>query len=83
MVTERGGMSIDPEEIRDQITEARAAYIHLIDPVHRRATHHQDTQDNQGPQSVTAPKRPNLKSTDPHSDYIELVTWRYLSGALP
>ncbi|WP_179052687.1 MULTISPECIES: hypothetical protein [Pseudomonas] len=79
-VTDSGGMSIDPEEIRDQITETRAAYKHLIDPAHRRSAQHQDIQNKQGPQSMTAPKRPNQKSTDPHSDYIELVTWRHLSG---
>lgn len=29
-VTERGGMSIDPEEIRDQIIAAREEYKHLV-----------------------------------------------------
>lgn len=29
-VTDRGGMSIDPEEIRDQIIAAREEYKHLV-----------------------------------------------------
>ncbi|KAE9648846.1 hypothetical protein EJA70_00925 [Pseudomonas sp. PB103] len=29
-VTPRGGMRIDPEEIRDQILEARELYKHLV-----------------------------------------------------
>lgn len=29
-VTPRGGMSIDPEEIRDQIISAREEYKHLV-----------------------------------------------------
>lgn len=36
-VTERGTMSIDPEEIRDQILESREALKHLVDPAHRKA----------------------------------------------
>lgn len=35
--TDRGGMSIDPEEIRDQILERREALKHLVDPAHRKA----------------------------------------------
>ncbi|MFG0861562.1 hypothetical protein [Pseudomonas sp. CJQ_13] len=34
--TERGGMSIDPEEIREQIIKARATYKDFVDPNHRR-----------------------------------------------
>lgn len=77
--TERGGMSIDLEEIRDQIIEARDSYKHLVNAEHRRSTHHQNTQENQGPQPVNAPNRP-IKSINSHSDYIELVTWRHHSG---
>lgn len=36
-VTDRGGMSIDPEEIRDMILENREALKHLVDPAHRKA----------------------------------------------
>ncbi|WP_080637241.1 hypothetical protein [Pseudomonas putida] len=35
-VTERGGMSIDPEEIRDLVIELRENYKHLVDPAHRK-----------------------------------------------
>lgn len=34
--TDRGGMSIDPEEIRDVVLERREAYKHLVDPAHRK-----------------------------------------------
>lgn len=37
-VTDRGTMSIDPEEIRDQIIESREALKHLVDPAHRKAS---------------------------------------------
>ncbi len=33
---ERGVMSIDPEEIRDQILRSREAVKHLVDPAHRK-----------------------------------------------
>lgn len=75
--TEGGGMSIDPEEIRDQIIKARVAYKHLVDPAHRRAAHHQTNRD---PQTMTAPNPPEHASTDNHSDYMEVVTWRHLTG---
>lgn len=35
-VTDRGGMSIDPEEMRDLITELRENYKHLVDPAYRK-----------------------------------------------
>lgn len=35
-VTDRGGMSIDPEEIRDKILESREALKDLVDPAHRK-----------------------------------------------
>lgn len=37
-VTDRCTMSIDPEEIRDQILESREALKHLVDPAHRKAS---------------------------------------------
>ncbi|MBV4516150.1 MULTISPECIES: hypothetical protein [Pseudomonas] len=69
-------MSIDLEEIRDQIIEARVVYEHLVDPVHYRASAHQN---NRGSQTMTAPSPPEHASADNHSDYIEVVTWRHLS----
>lgn len=35
-VTDRGGMSIDPEEMRDLIIELREEHKHLVDPAHRK-----------------------------------------------
>ncbi|MCE1010343.1 MULTISPECIES: hypothetical protein [Pseudomonas] len=35
-VTPQGKMSIDPEEIRDQILKSREAYRDFVDPLHRR-----------------------------------------------
>jgi len=37
-VTDRGGVSIDPEEFRDQILESREALKHLVDPAHRKVS---------------------------------------------
>lgn len=36
IATPQGGMSIDPEEIRDQIIERRELYKHLVDPRYRK-----------------------------------------------
>lgn len=35
-VRPQGKMSIDPEEIRDQILKSREAYRDFVDPLHRR-----------------------------------------------
>ncbi|HDS1743911.1 hypothetical protein [Pseudomonas sp. M2] len=34
--TYRGGMSIDPEEIREQVLRSREAVKDLVDPAHRK-----------------------------------------------
>ncbi|QDR68460.1 hypothetical protein FPB55_12805 [Pseudomonas sp. BJP69] len=34
--TDRGGMSIDLEEIRDQVLESREALKYLVDPANRK-----------------------------------------------
>ncbi|MFP3403429.1 hypothetical protein SB757_02190 [Pseudomonas sp. SIMBA_065] len=34
--TSRGGMSIDPEEVRDQVLKSREAYRELVSPQHRK-----------------------------------------------
>ncbi|WP_225903928.1 hypothetical protein [Pseudomonas shirazica] len=34
--TARGGMAIDPEEIRDQVLQSREAYRDLVSPLHRK-----------------------------------------------
>lgn len=35
-VTPSGSMSIDPEEIRDQVLKSREAYRDLVSPLHRK-----------------------------------------------
>lgn len=35
-VTSHGRMSIDPEEIRDQVLQSRESYKDLISPLHRK-----------------------------------------------
>ena len=34
--TARGGMAIDPEEIRDQVLQSREAYQDFVSPLHRK-----------------------------------------------
>ncbi|WP_224765908.1 hypothetical protein [Pseudomonas asiatica] len=41
--TPGGGMAIDPQEIRDQVLQSRAAYRDLISPMHRKKTPTSDT----------------------------------------
>lgn len=67
-VTERGGMSIDPEEIRDQIIESREALKHLVAPSHRRPLGAQ-----QEPRSET--KTVNEIGA---GGYVQVITWRCL-----
>lgn len=67
-VTERGGMSIDPEEIRDQIIESREALKHLVAPSHRRPLGAQ-----QEPKSETK----TVNESDA-GDYVQVITWRRL-----
>ncbi|MEE4104490.1 hypothetical protein V2I78_10380 [Pseudomonas viridiflava] len=74
-VTDRGGMSINPEELREQIVEAREQLKHFV---HNPGTHG-------GPcQSVEAVEV--AQEADPSAeglqDCIEVVAWRRLpSGA--
>lgn len=67
-VTARGGMSIDPEEIRDQIQESREALRHLVSPSHRRPVNAQQ-------QLKRETKTPNERGT---GDYVQVITWRHL-----
>ncbi|MCI8208072.1 hypothetical protein AUC61_00870 [Pseudomonas sp. S25] len=72
-VTDRGGMSIDPEELREQIVSAREQLKHLV---HDPGTH-------SGPcQEVAAVEV--AQEADPSAeelqDCIEVVAWRRLSG---
>lgn len=78
-VTSRGGLSMDPEEVREQVLASREAYRHLIQ--NPSLDHPPKAQ-----QSTCTPK-PHGDHSHSHSptevlDYIEVVTWRCLpSGA--
>jgi hypothetical protein len=73
-VTDRGGMSIDPEELRDQIIAAREQLKHLV---HKPGA----------PSGSSSPVKhqeasPSVEFPDGALDYIEVVAWRRLtSGA--
>lgn len=74
-VTDRGGMSIDPEELREQIVAAREQLKHLV---HNPGTH-------SGPCKAVAAVEV-AQEADPSAeelqDCIEVVAWRRLpSGA--
>lgn len=67
-VTERGGMFIDPEEIRDQILDSREALKRLVAPSHRRPANAQPEPDK------------DTKNTSEigASDYVQIISWRRL-----
>lgn len=62
--TDRGGMSIDPEELRGQILESRESLRHLVDPSHRRV----NSQEHRG-----VAIHEDLSS---QLDFIQVITWR-------
>lgn len=77
-VTDRGGYSIDPEELREQVIASRQAYSSLVAGSSRhqqQATHSQH--------APAAPETTKSKVGQPYGyDYQEIVTWRRLaSGA--
>ena len=75
-VTDRGGMSIDPEEIRDQIVASREQLKHLV--------HKPGAADR--PLNVSADREveqeasPVVKPSANALDCIEVVAWRRLVG---
>lgn len=77
-VSDRGGLSMDPEELREQVVTGRKELKHLVQSSPNRTT--------QTHQSTTA-ALPPLQSEPATSasrvhDFIEVVTWRSLkSGA--
>ncbi|MEB0047743.1 MULTISPECIES: hypothetical protein [unclassified Pseudomonas] len=78
-VTDRGGMSIDPEELRDQIIASREQLKHLV--------HRPEAPSRSLRAAEAAQMEPLVSSTveAPVSamDCIEVVTWRrLLSGAV-
>lgn len=62
--TDRGGMSIDPEELRAQILESRESLRDLVDPSHRRV----NSQERRG-----VSLHEDLST---QLDFVQVVTWR-------
>jgi len=63
--TDRGGMSIDPEELRGQILESRESLRHLVDPSHRKV----NSQERRGVAIH--------EDVSSQLDFFEVVTWRH------
>ncbi|QXG47490.1 hypothetical protein [Pseudomonas viridiflava] len=73
-VTDRGGMSIDPEEIREQIVAAREQLKHLV---HKPVTTSRPSSPILGQEA-----NPVAEALDGALDCLEVVAWRRLpSGA--
>ncbi len=77
-VTPEGGMSIDPEELRDQIIAAREQLQHLVHQPGKPSRPFQPVAENEEWQKAD----PAAEAPVELQDYIEVVTWRRLhSGA--
>lgn len=75
LVTDRGGMSIDPEELREQIVAAREQLKHLV---HNPGAHSGASQAIAAAEVVQEAE----PSSEELQDCIEVVAWRRLpSGA--
>lgn len=72
-VTDRGGLSIDPEELRGQAMASRQELKHLV-----------QTRSLPMPQSSTESRTTSHKDASQASvkvgDYVQLVTWRQLNA---
>lgn len=72
-VTDRGGLSIDPEELRGQAMASREELKHLV-----------QTRSQPIPQCSTEPRTTSHKGASQVSakvgDYVQLVTWRQLNA---
>ena len=78
-VTDRGGMSIDPEELRDQIVASREQLKHLVHRPEAPNRSFRAADDAQAEPLVS----PNVEAPVSATDCIEMVTWRrLLSGAV-
>lgn len=78
-VTDRGGMSIDPEEFRDQIVASREQLKHLV---HRPEAPNRSFRAAEGAQ-VEPLVSPTLEAPVSAMDCIEVVGWRRLqTGAV-
>lgn len=77
-VTPEGGMSIDPEELRDQIIAAREQLQHLFHQPGKQSRPFQPVAENE----VWQKADPAAEAPEELQDCIEVVTWRWLhSGA--
>ncbi|UUT24058.1 hypothetical protein [Pseudomonas sp. T8] len=77
-VSDRGGLSMDPEELRERVMTGREELKHLVQPSPNRSTH--------AHHSTTAPLIANQGHPAQYAsrvhDFVEVVTWRRLnSGA--
>lgn len=78
-VTDRGGMSIDPEELRDQIVASREQLKHLVHMSEAPNRSFRAAEDAQVEPSVS----PTVEAPVSAMDCIEVVAWRrLLSGAV-
>ncbi|KAA0982688.1 hypothetical protein FQ192_31310 [Pseudomonas sp. ANT_J12] len=78
-VSDRGGLSMDPEELRELVTTGREELKHLVQPPSSNRTTHV-------PPFTTAPLTGHQGGSSPSAsgmdDFVEVVTWRRLaSGA--
>lgn len=65
-VSDRGGLSINPEELRDQILESRQQLKHLVDPAHRRSV---------APNPSARPMPPE-NNNDARDEFRQFIIWR-------
>ena len=73
-VTDRGGMSIDPEELRDQIVASREQLKHLVHRSEASNRSFRAAEDAQLEPSVS----PTVEAPVSAMDCIEVVAWRRL-----
>lgn len=76
-VSDRGGLSMDPEELREHVVTGRKKLKYLVQPSPNHTTHaHQSTAPLIAHQGHPAQCAPRV------DDFVEVVTWRSLnSGA--
>lgn len=73
-VSERGGLSIDPEEVREQVIAGREQCKHLV---HRKGTPFRPVESAPGVQIMEG-MRSAFEASKDTLDYVELATWRHL-----
>lgn len=77
-VSDRGGLSMDPEELREQVVTGRKELKYLVQPLPNRTTHaHQSTT-----APLTAHQRHPAQCSSRVDDFVEVVTWRRLASGV-